>query len=194
MPPVGAKMGGNPNGPSAGGLAGGGNSAKKAQEQLKKAKEEAGFATGNEPVTAKNKRPGQTPAGQLPAGINPLKNTVVNKQSYEATAANIGTLAGGAIVGAALPGPTALGTVVGEATGLTDALGLGFEKPTGVVGSHEYDSANLSGTQGQVAAGKTPSTLGTNNQVSSLQDQNKKKKAKPGISLLQGAGGTLLGT
>lgn len=128
---------------------------------------------------------GATPPGKLPPGLNPAKYSPNPTPSYEATPQNIATALATALT---VGGTTAPALIGGEITGLTDTLGLGYEKPTGEVGGYDYDKSETT-KAGAVNGMTTGQTMGP-----LLEKKKKKKNPEPGFTLLEGAGGTLLGT
>lgn len=70
----------------------------------------------------------------IPPGLNPLKYGPNPTPSYDATPENLTKVLGGALTGVLAPGVgIGLGPIV------SDALGLGFDNPTGPVPGHDYD-------------------------------------------------------
>lgn len=114
---------------------------------------------------------------------NPLKytkNIVSPTQEYQATPQNLGTLLAKVVGHLAMPGPLGLMSPMVE-----DELGLGFTNPTGTVDNFSYDATQKNNAQ----TGAVQSTMG----AEQPQQKKKKKVPPPGFTLLENAGGTLLG-
>lgn len=196
--------GGSGNGTGGGGTGAGQDKKKKEAElttrernlnALDALSKSGGKAQNLDPKTGKSigdKQGEPSRARGLPPGLNPLKYSPNPTQEYDATLKNIGTLIGGALVGGALPGPALVGGAVGDISGLTDELGLGFESPQGTVDTGDYDKSETT----KASQGNTVTTMGSTGQTKSIKGTgNKTKKPpKPGFTLLKGVGGTLIGT
>ncbi len=132
----------------------------------------------------------------LPPGLNPLKYESNPTPSYEATPENIAKVVGTIISAVAGPVGTAAQAAYTGYKALTDdefdPLNP-FEKPTGTTSTGTYDKSEVV----NASTGTGASQMGANPIVGKTSAEQKKKKkvaTKPGFTLLQGVGGTLLGT
>lgn len=132
----------------------------------------------------------------LPSGLNPLKYESNPTPSFEPTPENVAKVVGTIVGAVAGPVGTAAQAAYTGYKALTDdefdPLNP-FDNPTGTVPGSTYDASETINPQ----TGQVTSQMGVNPIAARASAEQKKKKktaTKPGYTLLEGVGGTLLGT